>query len=152
MASTATAKRTARGSAAGHVRRQAPSSAAREPRGAGRRGVVAGERLEVGRAGPATLRERREDAVQHEPQRACGLELVVVDDRRAPADHAQPAAPAREVAGGEQRVGARRERLAGRRPVDAVGEVQAQRAAPELDRLGADTGVVMSYQLTVVNR
>ena len=52
MASTATAKRTARGSAAGHTRRQAPSSAGGEPRGGRRLGVVAGKRLEVGTSRP----------------------------------------------------------------------------------------------------
>ena len=85
---------------------QAPGAVVRgrEPRGARRLGVVAGERLEVGPPRPATLRQRREDAVQDEAQRACRLELVVVDDRRPPADQAQPPAPAGEVAGDEQRV------------------------------------------------
>ena len=133
-----------RGARLGRGPGQAPGAVVRgrEPRGARRLGVVAGERLEVGPPRPATLRQRREDAVQDEAQRACRLELVVVDGRRPAADQAQPPAPAGEVAGDEQCVRARRQRLARGRPVDAVGEVQAQRAAPELDRLGSDPCVV----------
>ena len=106
-ASTATAKRMRRGSAAGQSRRQ-PRRPRRRARGAGRRGMVAGERLEVGPRGAAILRERREDAVQHEPQGARGLELVVAHDGQpAPAHHAEPAAPARERRRAAQRIGRR---------------------------------------------
>ena len=82
-------------------RRQAPSSAAASRAAPAAAAWSRASASRSARARAATLRERREDAVQHEPQRARGLELVVA--RRpapAPAHHAQPAAPARQVAGG----------------------------------------------------
>ena len=80
--------------------RQAPGAVVGrgEPRGGRRLGVVAGKRLEVGTSRPATLRERREDAVKDEPQRAGGLELGVVDDRapvRSPPQGGGPSEPGR---------------------------------------------------------
>jgi hypothetical protein len=74
-----------------------------------------------------------------------GGELAVVGLRSAGADQAEPPAPSRQLGGLEERVGIGADRLA-IAPVDAVGEVQAQRPAPEVDRLRA---VTFSEALTV---
>ena len=152
MASTATAKRTARGSAAGHTRRQAPSSA-----GASRAAAAASawSRASASRSAtsrPATLaRAPRRRGKGRAAARGAASSSASSRTRAVrsttPRRWPQRARSRRD----EQRVGARRERLAGGRPVDAVGEVQAQGTAPELDRLGRDTGFVcltgMSRQL-----
>ena len=110
-----------------------------QPRGARRLGVLARERLEVGppRAASFASAEKRRCSTSRNASAASSSasSTTGVRPRTIPIRRPQRASVARLA----QRLGGRRDRLVGGRPVDAVGEVQAQRAAPELDRLRGDT-------------
>jgi hypothetical protein len=110
------------------------------------RGVGGGEELERSSRRGLAVGDCGERRVGGAAQVVGGQELLGGGLRGTGAGQAQPPAPPHEVSGIEERIGRRRERLAARGPVDAVGEVEAEGSTPERDRLRADP---VSVALTV---
>ena len=137
--------RVGRRPASGARRRRRRRRAARRP--PPRRGRAPARRGRPGAAGDLRASAEKTRCSTSRSARR-GLELGVVDDRqtaRAPRPAGGPSGPGRGGCSSASVLGV--SGLAGGRPVDAVGEVQAQRAAPELDRLRGDACQRSSYHL-----
>ena len=128
-------------------RRRRPPAARRPPPRRGR-GPAPRGRPAAGRR-PSASAEKRRCSTSRSARAASSSSSSTTGGARAPRPSAGPSGRGR---GGSSSASVlRRQRLAGGRPVDAVGEVQAQRAAPELDRLRSDTRPVV-LPLIAVNR